>query len=169
MVSGLEMAISKSTNVLLCLERLSQWVFSNKAMRDSAPLYRAVIRGVLILFIMNAVSAPSAHAQSSSERNLDDEYERIVSEEDFVERVVGKTLEYESGAVIIFLEDRSFGGGYSGSRVWGEWGWREDQLCHQMNIGEKRYKVACKIPQIMKKRLRFVREDGSFYGVAKIR
>ncbi len=163
------MLISKSTNIILCLEWLPQWVFLNKSMRDSVSLCRGVIHTVLFLFLMTIVSAPSAYAQSGSQRDHDDEYERIVTEEDFVERVVGKTLEYESGAVIIFLQDRSFGGGYSGSRVWGEWVWREDQLCHQMNIGEKRYKVACKIPQIMKKRLRFIREDGSFYGVAKIR
>ncbi len=168
-VLDLAMLISKFVNVILCLERLSQWLFSNKAMRCSTPLYRGVFHLVLFSFFMTAAPAPFAHAQSGSERDLDDEYERIVTEEDFVERIVGKTLEYESGAVIIFLEDRSFGGGYSGSRVWGEWVWREDQLCHQMNIGEKRYKVACKVPQIMKKRLRFVREDGSFYGVAKIR
>jgi len=115
------------------------------------------------------LAATSVRAQDSGNRNFDEEYERIVTEEDFVKRVVGKRLLYESGAAIVFLEDRSFGGGYSGSRVWGEWVWRDDQLCHQMNIGEKRYKVACKIPQIMKKRIRFVREDGSFYGDAKIR
>jgi len=111
----------------------------------------------------------SVNAQDGGTRNFDDEYERIATEEDFVKRIVGRALEYDTGAVIIFLEDRTFGGGYSGSRVWGEWVWREDRLCHQMNIGEKRYKVACKIPEIMKKRIRFIREDGSFYGLAKIR
>lgn len=99
----------------------------------------------------------------------EDDFERIMTEEDFIKQVVGKTLIYESGAVIIFLEDRSFTGGFSGSNVWGEWVWREDRVCHQMNIGEKRYKVACKVPQILKKTIRFIREDGSFYGLAKIR
>ena len=92
-----------------------------------------------------------------------------MTEEDFIKQVVGKTLVYESGAVIIFLEDKNFGGGFSGSTVWGEWVWREDRICHQMNNGEKRYKVTCKVPQILKKKVRFIREDGSFYGVAKIK
>jgi len=99
----------------------------------------------------------------------ENEFEKISTEEAFVERVVGKRLGYDSGAVVVFLEDRTFGGGFSGSPVWGEWVWRDEQLCHQMNIGEKRYKVACKIPEISEKRIRFIREDGSFYGLAKIR
>jgi len=101
--------------------------------------------------------------------SAEDKYERIVTEEDFVKHVVGKTLIYDSGAVIIFLADRNFSGGFSGSTVWGEWVWREDRICHQINIGEKRYKVTCKVPQILKNRIRFIREDGSSYGVAKIR
>ncbi len=97
------------------------------------------------------------------------EFERILTEEAFVKQVVGKRLFYESGAVVVFLDDRTFGGGFSGSRIWGEWVWREDRLCHQFNIGEKRYKVECKVPQIADKKLRFIREDGSSYGVAKIK
>ena len=99
----------------------------------------------------------------------EEDFERILTEEEFVKQVVGKTLVYDSGAVIIFLADRNFGGGFSGSTVWGEWVWREDRVCHQMNIGEKRYKVTCKVPQILKNRIRFIREDGSSYGVAKIK
>lgn len=96
-------------------------------------------------------------------------FKRIETEEDFVAAFVGKTLIYESGAVVLFLEDRTFGGSFSGSRIWGEWVWRDDQLCHQFNIGEKRYKVTCKLPEIAKNRARFIREDGSYYGIAKVR
>lgn len=108
----------------------------------------------------------SAFAQEAKESK---EFERILTEEEFVKQVVGKRLFYESGAVIMFVEDRTFGGGFSGSRIWGEWVWREDRMCHQINIGEKRYKVECKVPQIAENKIRFIREDGSSYGVAKIK
>lgn len=98
-----------------------------------------------------------------------DRFKRIMTEEDFVKEVVNKRLIYESGAVVMFLQDKTFGGDFSGSRVWGEWVWREDRICHQFNVGEKRYKVTCKVPQIAERRIRFIREDGSSYGIAKIR
>ncbi len=123
---------------------------------------------IAFLLLQTLVLAP-AFAQESDRTKKKKEYERILTEEEFVKQVVGKRLFYDSGAVVVFLEDRTFGGGFSGSRVWGEWVWREDRLCHQMNIGEKRYKVECKVPQIAKKKIRFIREDGSSYGVAKIK
>ena len=98
-----------------------------------------------------------------------DDFERIETEEAFVESVVAKRLEYESGAVVVFTPERTFDGGFSGSPIWGEWVWRDDTICHQINIGEKRYKVTCKIPQIADRKIRFLREDGSFYGEARIR
>lgn len=119
--------------------------------------------GLATLFSCISFGAISQDAKDA------EEFERIFKEEDFVEKVVGKRLFYESGAVVLFLEDRTFGGGFSGSRIWGEWVWREDRLCHQMNIGEKRYKVECKVPQIAEKKIRFIREDGSSYGIAKIK
>ena len=123
----------------------------------------ALTRGAISLGI--AIVALSGVPEAQAE----DEYKRILKEEDFLEKLIGKRLIYESGAVVIFLEDGTFGGSFSGSPVWGEWQWREDRICHQMNIGEKRYKVECKVPQIGKKRIRFIREDGSSYGIAKIR
>ena len=119
--------------------------------------------GIAVIFSCVSLSALSQDAKESKE------FERILTEEEFVERVVGKRLFYESGAAVQFLEDRTLGGGFSGSRIWGEWVWREDRLCHQLNIGEKRYKVECKVPQIAERKIRFIREDGSSYGVAKIR
>lgn len=97
-----------------------------------------------------------------------EDYKRLEKEEDFVEAVVGKQLIYDDGAVVIFLEDRTLGGAFSGSRIWGEWVWRDDRVCHQVNVGEKRYKVDCREPQVDGEKIRFLREDGSFYGVAKI-
>ncbi len=129
----------------------------------------AEMRFLAFFLIFFAAFPFVAQAQNNRDSDDDGEYERIVSEQDFVKRVVGKRLFYDSGAVIVFLADRSFGGGFSGSRVWGEWAWQDDRICHQINIGEKRYEAACKVPQIVKNRLRFIREDGSFYGVAKIR
>ena len=120
--------------------------------------------GFLVIQALFLAPAFSQDTEKESE-----EFERILTEEEFVKQVVGKRLFYDSGAVIVFLEDRTFGGGFSGSRVWGEWVWREDRMCHQINIGEKRYKVECKVPQIAKKKLRFIREDGSSYGIAKIK
>jgi len=124
------------------------------------------MRIIAATFLILSFAHASAVAQDTKDA---DEYERILTEEAFVEQVVGKRLFYDSGAVIVFLADRTFGGGFSGSRIWGEWVWREDRMCHQINIGEKRYKVECKVPQISKKKVRFIREDGSSYGVAKIK
>jgi len=118
---------------------------------------------------MLLISAPSFPLNVALAQDAKNKFQRIVTEENFVAEVVGRQLVYESGAIIIFLEDNTFAGGFSGSRVWGEWVWRDEQLCHQMNVGEKRYKVACKVPQIQDKKIRFIREDGSFYGLAKIK
>lgn len=115
-----------------------------------------------------ALTLTFANAATAQETKKNKEYERILTEEDFVKEVVGKSLSYDSGAVVIFLEDRTFGGGFSGSQIWGEWVWREDRLCHQFNVGEKRYKVTCKIPQLGDEKIRFIREDGSSYGIADI-
>lgn len=115
-----------------------------------------LFQGVMLLFLM----AFPANA---------DNFKTIETEEAFVEQIVDKRLEYQSGAVVIFQPERTFGGDFSGSPVWGEWVWRDDQLCHQINIGEKRYKVTCKLPQISGRKIRFLREDGSFYGEARIR
>lgn len=119
---------------------------------------------ILLLIAMASFPASMALSQATESK-----FQRIVTEEDFVSKIVGKQLVYESGAIVIFLQDYTFGGGFSGSRVSGEWVWRDEQLCHQMNIGDKRYKVACKMPQIQDKRIRFIRDDGSFYGLAKIK
>jgi hypothetical protein len=98
-----------------------------------------------------------------------DDFERIETEEEFFEKIVAKRLEYQSGAIVVFTPEGTFDGGFSGSPVWGEWVWRDDTICHQINIGEKRYKVTCKTPQILGKKVRFLREDGSSYGEARIR
>jgi len=124
------------------------------------------MRRFLSILIFPLLLLSSAAAQDAKDPK---EFERILTEEEFVKQVVGKRLFYESGAVVVFLADRTFGGGFSGSRIWGEWVWREDRMCHQFNIGEKRYKVECKVPQIAEKKIRFIREDGSSYGVAKIK
>jgi len=124
------------------------------------------MRTQLVLFICQLSLLVPAFAQDAKRSK---EFERILTEEEFVKQVVGKRLFYESGAVVVFLSDNTFGGGFSGSRIWGEWEWREDRMCHQFNIGEKRYKVECKVPQIGKKKIRFIREDGTSYGVAKIK
>jgi len=63
------------------------------------------------------ISAPAFPQEKKDSK----EFERILTEEEFVEKVVGKRLFYDSGAVVVFLEDRTFGGGFSGSRIWGEW------------------------------------------------
>lgn len=121
---------------------------------------RALVLFCLVVLAASAFAEIPAHA---------DDFERIETEEEFFEKIVAKRLEYESGVVVIFTPERTFDGGFSGSPVWGEWVWRDDTLCHQINIGEKRYKVTCKIPQMAGKKVRFLREDGTFYGEARIR
>ena len=97
-----------------------------------------------------------------------DDFEPIEDEDAFRDEIVGKRLVYERGGTVIFLEDGTFGGDFSGSPVTGEWRWDEKRVCHQLSIGAKRYDYDCRMPEIDRRKVRFIQEDGHSFGIARI-
>ena len=96
-------------------------------------------------------------------------FEPVEDEDAFVDRVVERRLQYERGGTVIFRADGTFGGAFAGSAVTGEWVWEEDRVCHKLSVGAKDYPRDCRMPQIEGRRIRFMREDGTTFGVATIR
>lgn len=119
-----------------------------------------------LCFALFCVSAGVASAQDE-----DEEFKPIEKEGVFLSAVVGKRLVYENGAVVIFQKDGRMGGDFKGSIIDGIWKWDEDKkaVCHHLSVGRKKYEPTCRVPQVEGRKIRFLQEDGHFYGVARIR
>lgn len=122
---------------------------------------RVSVSCLLVPLILSVIGVKPGHA---------DEFKPIEKEAAFRAKVVEKRLVYERGGTVVFLRDGTFAGDFAGSPVTGEWRWDDDnaRVCHQLSIGEKKYDRDCRVPEVDRRKIRFVQEDGHSFGIARI-
>ena len=104
-----------------------------------------MFRGLSAVALILAMAACSVNDFETAD------YERIVSKEDFLSRVVGKELvliesgdEAGAGSVFIVNADGTISGAFWPSPASGTWEWRSGKYCSEVVVGDMRLPYACK-------------------------
>ena len=115
------------------------------------------------------LTASLSVAGAGAAQDRDEGFQEVETAEAFAEAVVNRRLVYEDRGWVSFLETGRMTGDFAGSAVDGIWEWREGKVCHHLSVGRKKYDATCKTAEIDGRKIRFIREDGTSYGMARIR
>ena len=87
-------------------------------------------------------------------------WERITTEQQFVEEVVGRTLVNPEGYAWVYQPDGRITGTWDGQPVTGRWEWHQTLFCRNVRIGATETGTDCQVKEVRGQQMRYTRDQG---------
>ncbi len=87
-------------------------------------------------------------------------WERITTEQQFVDEVAGRTIFNAAGSSWVLHPDGRLVGTWDGHSMTGRWEWHQAFLCRNVRIGGSESGTDCQIIEVQGDRVRITRDQG---------